>query len=89
MASLSGTRPNGDHTTTLIIYDVSGTLVRQVQEDVDIYSTLSLGLTREIGWDGKTDDGRIASAGIYLYRMVSLSTSGEGVEKTGKFVIIR
>jgi len=48
---------------TLIIYNVMGQTVRTL---VDSYRS---GGTYTALWDGRTDDGRPAAAGVYLYRL--------------------
>lgn len=42
-----------------------------------------------IQWDGKNKEGVDLSSGVYVYRVVATSESGERLEKSGKLVISR
>jgi hypothetical protein len=46
------------------IYDVSGRLVRTLLDEVR-----DPGVYRDVRWDGRTDDGRSASSGVYFVRL--------------------
>jgi hypothetical protein len=54
------------------IYDVQGRLVRTLVE-----GAVAAG-PGEVIWDGKTDDGRMVSAGIYMFRAETAGTSVSG-----------
>jgi len=49
----------------LAVYDIRGSLVRLLADE-----SLPAG-QREIYWDGRGTDGRVASSGVYLYRLVT------------------
>ena len=67
----------------LIVYDLLGRRIRTL--DVGIGQTGQTGERRVI-WDGKDDQGRDVSSGIYLYRLII----GEGgISETKKMVLIR
>ncbi|HET9253481.1 MAG TPA: FlgD immunoglobulin-like domain containing protein [Candidatus Eisenbacteria bacterium] len=65
-------------TTTMIIYDVSGRVVR----------TLRAGWTpsgrHQVTWDGTDDNGRPQPSGVFYYRLV-----GPGIDEARKMVLLR
>jgi len=64
--------------TTIRIYNISGERIRTVCNDV-----LTSG-SHTIPWDAKDESGTRVSAGTYLYRV-----TGEGLNRSGKLVLIR
>ncbi|MCK5597282.1 MAG: T9SS type A sorting domain-containing protein, partial [Candidatus Eisenbacteria sp.] len=75
--SIAYSVPQAAH-VELMIYDVSGRLVRTLvdaERGPDDYLT---------HWDGRRDDGDEAATGIYLYRLVA-----DGRELTRKMILLR
>ena len=56
--------PAGEHEVTLIIYDVLGnrvrTLVLNENQQAGVY---------QVHWDGRNDDRKMVSSGVYIYRL--------------------
>ena len=57
---------------SLMVYDVSGRLVRTLVSRI-----LSAGTFSET-WDGRDDNGRLASSGVYVSRLTQGSRSAMG-----------
>jgi hypothetical protein len=64
--------------TSLSIYNVAGQLVRTLKREV-----LPPG-THRVRWDGRDDNGRYSSAGVYFYRI----EAGD-FTRTGRMVLIK
>ena len=72
----------------LTLHDISGTLVRDVPEYLIRANAAASGTGKfvyEYDWDGKTDQGDNAAAGVYLYRF----RIDDAKSETGKLVIVR
>lgn len=77
-------RPGIDQKITINIFDVSGRLVRTLEEK--FYST---GYRSEpIEWDGRDDSGNKIPDGVYLYRLRVESSEGEFAEDFKKLIIL-
>ena len=62
----------------LDIYDVSGALVRTLES-----GTKEAGL-HEAVWNGRDDEGRLAPAGVYFYRL-----DADGVSTTKRMTLVK
>jgi hypothetical protein len=74
---ISYTVPYRSH-VELRVYDVRGRVVRTLVDselDASAYVT---------SWDGRTDQGRDAAAGVYLYRLIA-----DGTELARKMILLR
>jgi len=65
-------------TVDLSVYDVMGRLVRKV-----VHSSQPAGV-HKVAWDGRNEEGKPASGGVYFVRLTS-----PGVSKTTKVVVVR
>ncbi|OGR83089.1 MAG: hypothetical protein A2901_02590 [Elusimicrobia bacterium RIFCSPLOWO2_01_FULL_54_10] len=72
----------------LTLHDMSGALVRDVPEFLIRANGSASGTQKfvyEFDWDGTTDDGGRAAAGVYLYRF----RIDDNKSETGKLILIR
>lgn len=69
---------NGPRSVTFSIYDVRGTIIRTLLRDVSIEGLHS------VVWDGKDNNGKSVSAGMYFYSIQSGSMT-----KTRKMMLIK
>ena len=70
---------------TLEISDLKGKIL-DLQKDNLVPNGYRYG---PINWNGKSDDGSILSAGVYIYRVIAVSENGDRIAKSGKLVISR
>ena len=70
---------------TLEVSDLQGKII-DLQQDKLVPNGYRYG---PIYWDGKSNNGTILSAGVYIYRVVAVSENGDRIEKSGKLVISR
>ncbi len=54
---------------TLAVYDLSGRLVRTLLDQPSSHPTIQL--SQEVVWDGRDEEGRRVSTGVYFYRLTA------------------
>lgn len=78
-------RPDMLLKTSLMIYNMTGELVRKLDKD-----NFSAGYRLDpIEWDGESSNGSTLDGGVYLYKVVLTTMDGETAISTGKLVISR
>jgi len=78
-------RPDSNLRLVLSIYDISGALVRVIDQQVD-----SPGYRLEpVEWDGTSYGGAALAGGIYVYRATLSTEEGEVASSSGKLIIAR
>ena len=78
-------RPDSNLRLVLSIYDISGALVRVIDQQVD-----SPGYRLEpVEWDGTTSGGAELGGGIYIYQATLSTEEGEIASSSGKLIIAR
>jgi hypothetical protein len=70
--------PNGDNTVRLEVFDLGGQRIRTLVSEVQPAGH------HEVIWDGKNDNGRQVSSGVYFYRLQAGS-----FHKTEKMTLIK
>jgi len=55
----------GNERVSLVVYDVSGKLVRTMVDQLQSNGTYS------VTWDGRDKDGRLSSTGVYFYKLTA------------------
>ncbi len=71
--------------TTAFIYSMKGEMVRHIEHSGYAMGTLS----DPIIWDGKTDQGNQAAAGIYACKIIVASSTGQKGQTWAKIVYIK
>lgn len=69
----------------LEVYTLSGVLVWSQQQELISTAYQSESIT----WDGRLQDGRPASNGVYLYQLVATGADGVSTERRGKVILAR
>jgi len=78
-------RPDSNLRLVLSIYNISGALVRVIDQQVD-----SPGYRLEpVEWDGTSSGGAALGGGIYIYRATLSTEEGELASSSGKLIIAR
>ena len=67
------------------IFTISGKVVKTINQTVNTIGFRSNG----IDWDGKDDFGDQLAKGVYIYRLIVKSSTGEIAEKTEKLVLLK
>ncbi len=67
------------------IFTISGKVVKTINQTVNTIGFRSNG----IDWDGKDDFGDQLAKGVYIYRLMVKSSTGEIAEKTEKLVLLK
>lgn len=77
-------RPDEEIEIILTILDMSGRIIRVIKEE-----TFTTGYQLPpLTWDGKTDGGRRAGKGIYIYSLSVSTRDGEEAKGTGRIIIL-
>lgn len=72
-------------TVELAIYDLQGKLVRALASKENFEAG-----RRELVWDGKNDNGRAVSSGVYFYRLHAVGlSSGKPFAEARKLTVVR
>ena len=78
-------RPDSNLRLVLSIYNISGEMVRVIDQQVD-----SPGYRLEpVEWDGTSSGGAALGGGIYIYRATLSTEDGEVASSSGKLIIAR
>lgn len=78
-------RPDSNLRLVLSIYNISGEVVRVIDQQVD-----SPGYRLEpVEWDGTSSGGAALGGGIYIYRATLSTEDGEVASSSGKLIIAR
>ena len=78
-------RPDSNLRLQLYIYNISGEMVRIIDQEVD-----SPGYRLEpLEWDGTSSGGAALAGGIYVYRAILSTEEGEEASSSGKLIIAR
>ncbi len=78
-------RPDSNLRLQLYIYNISGEMVRIIDQEVD-----SPGYRLEpLEWDGTSSGGAALGGGIYVYRAILSTEEGEKASSSGKLIIAR
>jgi len=67
------------------IFTISGKVVKTINQTVNTIGFRS----NAIDWDGKDDFGDQLAKGVYIYRLIVKSSTGEIAEKTEKLVLLK
>jgi len=77
-------RPDEEIEIILTILDMSGRVIRVIKEE-----TFTTGYQLPpLTWDGRTDGGRRAGKGIYIYSLRVSTRDGEEAKGTGRIIIL-
>ena len=77
-------RPDEEIEIILTILDMSGRIIRVIKEE-----TFTTGYQLPpLTWDGRTDGGRRAGKGIYIYSLRVSTRDGEEAKGTGRIIIL-
>jgi len=77
-------RPDEEIEIILTILDMSGRVIRVIKEE-----TFTTGYQLPpLTWDGRTDGGRRAGKGIYIYSLSVSTRDGEEAKGTGRIIIL-
>jgi len=71
--------------TTVMIYSLSGKPVITLYQEGQDFGSRSL----PVRWDGRSASGNPAEAGIYIYRITSVTSDGLSATKSGKLIYTR
>ncbi len=80
----SHNQAEGEIDVTLLIYNLTGQLVKTFEESIMLTGYRS----EPIYWDGCDNSGVSLAKGMYLYRLIARNENGQTDDKTGKLIMI-
>ena len=82
--SFEHNQPDADLEVLIQVFTIAGTLVKTIER----HAPASGYRIDPIEWDGRDDYGGLIARGVYIYRVMVRTSTGQTAEKSEKLVII-